>query len=84
MSLERPASLASARLQMTAIRTVERDGLPRLAATMGPEDGEVSRPVCYRGRGDAPRAAVKMNRDAKVRRTTAQRTAQSDQATADR
>jgi hypothetical protein len=29
-------------------------------------------------------AAVKMNRGAKVRRTTAQRTAQSDQTTADR
>jgi len=70
----------------TAIRNVERDGVPRSVAMamVGQKTEEVYRRYAIVDEAMIREAAVKMNRGAKVRRTTAQRTAQSDQATAER
>jgi cation transport ATPase-like protein/integrase-like protein len=70
----------------TAIRNLERDGVPRSVAMamVGQKTEEVYRRYAIVDEAMIREAAVKMNRGAKVRRTTAQRTAQSDQATADR
>jgi len=70
----------------TAIRNLERDGVPRSVAMamVGQKTEEVYRRYAIVDEAMIREAAVKMNRGAKVRRTTAQRTAQSDQATAER
>jgi hypothetical protein len=70
----------------TAIRNLERDGVPRSVAMamVGQKTEEVYRRYAIVDEAMIREAAVKMNRGAKVRRTTAQRTAQSDQTTADR
>jgi len=63
----------------TAIRNLERDGVPRSVAMamVGQKTEEVYRRYAIVDEAMIREAAVKMNRGAKVRRTTAQRTAQS-------
>lgn len=70
----------------TAIRNLERDGVPRSVAMamVGQKTEEVYRRYAIVDEAMIREAAVKMNRGAKVRRTTAQSTAQSVHATADR
>lgn len=70
----------------TAIRNLERDGVPRSVAMamVGQKTEEVYRRYAIVDEAMIREAAIKMNRGAKVRRTTAQRTAQSDQPAADR
>ena len=70
----------------TAIRNLERDGVPRSVAMamVGQKTEEVYRRYAIVDEAMIREAAIKMNRGAKVRRTTAQRTAQSDQPSADR
>jgi integrase len=66
----------------TAIRNLERDGVPRslaMAMVGGQKTEEVYRRCAIVDEAMIREAAVKMNRGAKVRRTTAQRAAQSDQ-----
>jgi integrase len=65
----------------TAIRNLERDGVPRSVAMamVGQKTEEVYRRYAIVDEAMIREAAVKMNRGAKVRRTTAQRAAQSDQ-----
>jgi integrase len=64
----------------TAIRNLERDGVPRSVAMamVGQKTEEVYRRYAIVDEAMIREAAVKMNRGAKVRRTAAQRTAQSD------
>src|SRR5262245_8211173 len=66
----------------TAIRNLERDGVPRSVAMamVGQKTEEVYRRYAIVDEAMIREAAVKMNRGARVRRTKAQRSAQSDQA----
>jgi integrase len=68
----------------TAIRNLERDGVPRSVAMamVGQKTEEVYRRYAIVDEAMIREAAVKMNRGAKVRRTTAQRTAHSPQPAA--
>jgi hypothetical protein len=68
----------------TAIRNLERDGVPRSVAMVGQKTEEVYRRYAIVDEAMIREAAIKMNRGAKVRRTSAQRTAQSAQLSADR
>jgi hypothetical protein len=70
----------------TAIRNLERDSVPRSVAMamVGQKTEEVYRRYAIVDEAMIREAAIKMNRGAKVRRTGAQRAAQSDRATADR
>jgi integrase len=70
----------------TAIRNLERDGVPRSVAMamVGQKTEEVYRRYAIVDQGMIREAAIKMNRGAKVRRTAAHRTAQPDQRIADR
>ena len=70
----------------TAIRNLERDGVPRSVAMamVGQKTEEVYRRYAIVDEAMIREAAIKMNRGAKARRTTAQRTAQSDQPSPDR
>jgi hypothetical protein len=83
---ERPASLAFRDFRRTALRNLERDGAPRsmAMAMVGQKTQEVYRRYTIVDEAMIREAAVKMDRGAKVRQTTAQRTAQPDQPTADR
>jgi hypothetical protein len=69
----------------TAIRNLERDGVPRsmAMAMVGQKTEEVYRRYAIVDEAMIREAAVKMNRGAKVRRTTAHRTAQSSPRAAD-
>jgi hypothetical protein len=69
-----------------AVRNVERDGVPRSVAMamVGQKTEEVYRRYAIVDEAMIREAAAKMRRGAKVRRTTAQRTAQSDLLRADR
>jgi hypothetical protein len=62
----------------TAIRNLERDGVPRSVAMamVGQKTEEVYRRYAIVDEAMIREAAIKMNRGAKVRRTTAQRTAE--------
>jgi hypothetical protein len=69
----------------TAIRSLERAGWQGAAMTMVQQKRkEVCRRYAIVDEAMIREAAVKMSRGAKVQRTTAQRTAQSDQPAADR
>jgi len=65
----------------TAIRNLERDGVPRSVAMamVGQKTEEVYRRYAIVDEAMIREAAVKMNRGAMVRRTTAKRIARSDQ-----
>ena len=68
----------------TAIRNLERDGVPRSVAMamVGQKTEEVYRRYAIVDEAMIREAAVKMDRGAKARRTTAQRTAHSPRPTA--
>jgi hypothetical protein len=80
----RPASLA--RFQENRDRESRREGVPQSEATamVGQKTEEVYRRYAIVDQAMIREAAIEMNRGAKVRRTTAQRTSQSDQPSADR
>jgi Phage integrase family len=70
----------------TAIRNLERDGVPRSVAMamVGQKTEEVYRRYAIVDEAMIREAAVKIDRGAKVRQTTAQRTAQSNRPLVDR
>ena len=73
------------RLRLLAtVRNLERDGVPRSVAMamVGQKTEEVYRRYAIVDEAMIREAAVKMDRGAKVRQTTAQRTAQSGQPSA--
>jgi hypothetical protein len=67
-----------------ATRNLERDGVRRSVAMamVGQKTGEVYSRYAFVDESMIREAAVKMNRGAKVRRTTAQRTAHSPRSAA--
>ncbi len=67
-----------------AIRDHEPDGVPDPVTMVGQKTEEVYRRYAIVDEAKIREGAVKMNREAKVRRTTAQPTAQSDEPRADR
>jgi hypothetical protein len=69
----------------TAIRNLERDGVPRSVAMamVGQKTEEVYRRYAIVDEAMIREAAIKMNRGAKARRTIAQRTAEAASSVAD-
>jgi hypothetical protein len=71
-------------IRRTTIKNLERYGVPPIGGHGGQKTEEVCRRYAMVDQAMIRDTAIKMGRGAKVRRTTAQRTAQSDQPSADR